>query len=273
MNDSRYCDLPACPLQAGAREPTRLDALGGEPLLTLDGVCRHFEGGAGVQGVDLTVHRGEILGVCGASGCGKSTLLRLIADREPPTAGRIERRFGRLGMVFQEPHLLPWLSARDNVALVRRDQPMENRRKAVEALASVGLEHAADQYPAQLSGGMRQRVGIARALAADPDLLLMDEPFSSLDYFTAVDLLELVRRRVLERDIAVVFVSHDVREVARLCDRVVVMGWTPGRLLDELFNPLPHDERECRPGALARFEDQLLEAIRRGQPDNVARDA
>jgi ABC-type nitrate/sulfonate/bicarbonate transport system ATPase subunit len=241
-------------------------------LLELDGVCRHFEGGAGVQGVDLTVHPGEILGICGVSGCGKSTLLRLIADRETPTAGRIERRFDRLGMVFQEPNLLPWLSARDNVSLVRRDRPESNRQAAVEALASVGLAYAADQYPAQLSGGMRQRVGIARALAADPDLLLMDEPFSSLDYFTAVNLLELVRQRVLERDIAVVFVSHDVREVARLCDRVVVMGETPGRLLDELFNPLPHDERNGRPGAMAHFEDRVLEAIRQGQSGNRARD-
>ncbi|MFO7582988.1 ABC transporter ATP-binding protein [Guyparkeria sp.] len=271
MNDPRYCDLRACPLQVETRRPPALDDTRGERLLALDGVCRHFEAGAGVQGVDLTVHRGEILGVCGASGCGKSTLLRLVAERETPTAGRIDRRFERLGMVFQEPHLLPWLSARDNVALVRRDHPTENRQAAAEALASVGLQHAVDQFPAQLSGGMRQRVGIARALAADPDLLLMDEPFSSLDYFTTVDLLELVRRRVLERDIAVVFVSHDVREVTRLCDRVVVMGGSPGRILDQLLNPLPHDERESRPGALARFEDQVLEAIRDGQPDGAAR--
>lgn len=271
MNDPRYCDLPACPIQAGARQRPRYAARSGESLLELDGVCRQFEGGAGVQGVDLTVHRGEILGICGASGCGKSTLLRLIADRDSPDAGRIERRFDRLGMVFQEPNLLPWLNARHNVSLVLRDRPGDNRQAAAEALTSVGLAQAADQYPAQLSGGMRQRVGIARALAADPDLLLMDEPFSSLDYFTSVDLLELVRRRVLERDIAVMFVSHDVREVARLCDRVVVMGETPGRLLDELFNPLPHDERDRRPGAMAHFEDQVLEAIRQGQSGHRAR--
>lgn len=266
MNESRYCDAPACPLKARLHEPSTLDETSGERLLAIDGVCRLFTGGAGVQAIDLAVHRGEIVGICGASGCGKSSLLRLVAGRDTPTAGRIDRRFARLGMVFQEPHLLPWLNARDNVALVRRDQPAQNREVALDALESVGLAHAAGQHPTQLSGGMRQRVGIARALAAEPDLLLMDEPFSSLDYFTAVDLLELVRRRVIEKGIAVMFVSHDVREVARLCDRVIVMGGSPGRGLDELNNPLPHAERGCRPGALAHFEDRILQAIRSAQP-------
>ncbi|WP_372986029.1 ABC transporter ATP-binding protein [Marinobacter sp.] len=212
----------------------------------------------------MTVRAGEIVGICGVSGSGKSTLLRLIADRETPTAGRMERGFERLGMVFQEPHLLPWLTAKDNVALVRRNGTEESRSAAADALTSVGLGHALDQYPAQLSGGMRQRVGIARALAAEPDLLLMDEPFSSLDYFTSMDLLELVRQRVLERHITVIFVSHDVRELVRLCDRVVVMGGSPGHLIDELPNPFPHGEREQHPGALARFEDKVLTAIRQG---------
>ncbi|MFN2381303.1 MAG: ABC transporter ATP-binding protein [Guyparkeria sp.] len=273
MTEYRDCDLPACPLQATTRRALRRLDGPENRLLELEGVCRAFDGGAGVRDIDLAVHRGDILGICGASGCGKSTLLRLVADREVPDAGRIRRHFGRLGMVFQEPNLLPWLSARDNVALVRTDRPDESRQAADEALAAVGLGHASSQYPATLSGGMRQRVGIARALAANPDLLLMDEPFSSLDYFTSVELLELVRQRVLERDIAVVFVSHDVREVARLCDRVVVMGGTPGRVLDELSNPLPHDERSCRPGTLTRFEDQVLDAIRRGQTESATRES
>lgn len=255
--------LTACPRQTTPRRP---GAGEGEALLILQGLERRFGTDAGIRKIDLTLRAGEILGICGVSGCGKSTLLRLIAARETPTAGRIERRFERLGMVFQEPHLLPWLTARDNVALVRRDSAQESRAAADVALASVGLEHARHQYPAQLSGGMRQRVGIARALAADADLLLMDEPFSSLDYFTSLDLLELVRRRVLERNIAVIFVSHDVREAARLCDRVAVMGGSPGRFIDTLSNPLSHAERERRPGALARFEDRVLTAIRRGQP-------
>ena len=268
MNERRlYCDMPACPLQTNRRgAPRRVDTPE-DRLLRLEGVSRAFDRHTGVRDIDLSVHRGEILGVCGASGCGKSTLLRLVAGRETPDAGHIRRDFSRLGMVFQDPNLLPWLNARDNVALVLKGATAEKQRAADEALGSVGLAQAADQYPATLSGGMRQRVGIARALAANPDLLLMDEPFSSLDYFTSVELLELVRQRVLARDIAVVFVSHDVREVVRLCDRVAVMGGAPGRVLDELSNPLPPIERGTRPGALARFEDQVLDAIRRGQPE------
>jgi len=241
-----------------------LDERVGETLLTLKGLSRRFATDAGVQGIDLTLQAGEILGICGVSGCGKSTLLRLVAGRETPTAGNIEARYKRLGMVFQEPHLLPWLTAQENVALVIRNCAAESQEVASEVLASVGLANVLDQYPAQLSGGMRQRVGIARALAANPDLLLMDEPFSSLDYFTSLDLLALVRRQVLERQIAVMFVSHDVREVTRLCDRVVVMGGSPGHLIEELLNPFPPGERERHPGALARFEDKVLSAIRCG---------
>ncbi len=230
-------------------------------LLRLHGVSRHFTGGAGVVDIDLTLPVGQTLGICGVSGCGKSTLLRLIAGLDLPDEGEIVGSVGRLGMVFQEPQLLPWLSARDNVQLVLG---AEQSDKALAALREVGLEQAAGRYPAQLSGGMRQRVGIARALAVEPELLLMDEPFASLDYFNRVELLELVRERIHERGITAVFVSHDVREIARLCDRVIVLGSQPGRILEHLHDPLPPLERDARPGRRAAFEERLLQSIRAG---------
>lgn len=234
-----------------------------EPLLSLRGVARAFEGGAGVSGIDLDLRPGETLGICGVSGCGKSTLLRLIAGLDTPDSGAIQRPEGRLGMVFQEPQLLPWLTAQGNVELVL-GPGHEDRARA--ALREVGLEHAAGRYPAQLSGGMRQRVGIARALAIEPEVLLMDEPFASLDYFNRIELLELVRDRVRERRIAAVFVSHDVREIVRLCDRVIVLGGQPGRILERLADPLSPAARDARPGRRAAFEERLLEAIRMGAP-------
>lgn len=243
-----------------------------EIILRLQNVSRWFEAGAGVTNLDLELHAGEVLGICGMSGCGKSTLLRLIADLEQPDQGTIERHHQRPGMVFQEDQLLPWLTARENVELVlpksasddtgttQRTQ-LARRAQAEAGLEEVGLEKARNQYPAQLSGGMRQRVGIARALAGSPDLLLLDEPFASLDYFTSLQLLDLVASRVQERSIGAVFVSHDVREIARLCDRVLVMGGRPGRLLAAMPNPLPASEREARPGTMAAFEKVILDSI------------
>lgn len=239
-----------------------------KPLLSLRGVARSFEGGAGVTGIDLDLRPGETLGICGVSGCGKSTLLRLVAGLEIPDCGEIQRPPGRLGMVFQEPQLLPWLTALGNVELVLGPGHEDRARSA---LREVGLEHAAGRYPAQLSGGMRQRVGIARALAIEPEVLLMDEPFASLDYFNRIELLELVRERVDERRIAAVFVSHDVREIVRLCDRMIVLGDQPGRILERLADPLPPAERDTRPGRRAAFEERLLAAIRGGTPGRDGR--
>ncbi|ABM60996.1 ABC transporter ATP-binding protein [Halorhodospira halophila] len=230
-----------------------------QPVVALDGISRIFAGGGGLSPVDLAVSPGEVVGVTGASGCGKSTLLRLIAGRETASSGAIERHYSRLGMVFQEPTLLPWLTVQGNVELVL--SPSE-RPRAREALHHVGLESAASQYPAQLSGGMRQRVGIARALAGHPDLLLMDEPFSSLDYINRAELLELVRERVLGAGVAVIFVSHDVREIVQLCHRILVIGGTPGRVQAELHHPAPAHGPQRRPGALANLEERVLAAIR-----------
>jgi len=230
-----------------------------QPVVTLDGVSRIFAGGVGLSSVDLAVSSGEVVGVTGTSGCGKSTLLRLIAGLETASSGTIERNYKRLGMVFQEPTLLPWLTAQENVELVLN--PSE-RPRAREALRRVGLESAANQYPAQLSGGMRQRVGIARALAGHPDLLLMDEPFSNLDYLNRTELLELVRERVLGTGVAVIFVSHDVREIVQLCHRILVIGGKPGRVKAELHNPALAHGPQRRHGALANLEQRVLAAIR-----------
>ncbi|GLU48743.1 ABC transporter ATP-binding protein [Nocardiopsis ansamitocini] len=200
---------------------------------------------------DLTteVPGGQFLSLLGPSGCGKSTLLRLIAGLEHPTSGTIEvggttvtAPHPDLGMVFQEDLLMPWRTVIDNILLqadVRRADRKAMRDRARELLAQVGLEACENKYPRELSGGMRQRVGICRAILHDPRLLLMDEPFAALDAMTrdqmAVDLADMAA----QRDTTVVFVTHSISEAVFLSDRILVMSPRPGRVVADITVDLP----------------------------------
>jgi NitT/TauT family transport system ATP-binding protein len=211
-------------------------------LVTIAGLGKSFRNGvAALEGVDLGVAEGEFLSVLGPSGCGKSTLLRIIAGLTPPSAGRLDWHAddmaGRIGFVFQDPTLMPWAKVWDNVYLplqlagVARD---EARMRIAEILAAVGLQGFEQSYPRELSGGMRMRVSIARALVTEPRLLLLDEPFAALDEITRSklneDLLALWRRHRC----TVVFVTHSVFESVFLSNRIVVMAKRPGRVTSEV---------------------------------------
>jgi len=202
-----------------------------EPLLSLSGVVKRYANGQlALDGLDLTVGAGEFVSLVGPSGCGKSTALRLMAGLETPSTGKLRRRGGEmpaLGFVFQDPTLMPWARVADNVFLPLRlaGQSRDEAAAAVhEALERVGLAQRADAWPRELSGGMRMRVSIARALVTRPQLLLMDEPFAALDEISRQrlddDLLALWR----EQQFAVVFVTHSVDEAVYLSERVLVMA-------------------------------------------------
>jgi NitT/TauT family transport system ATP-binding protein len=195
-------------------------------------------GAASVRALDdvsLTVARGEFTCLIGASGCGKSTLLSLVAGLERPTAGTIGVG-GAVALMFQEAALFPWLTAAGNVELALRGRGIvgkERQQKARELLDTVRLGGFGGKRPHELSGGMRQRAALARALAQDADVLLMDEPFGALDAMTRDvlhDELDRVRERVGKR-LTVLFVTHNVREAVRLGDRVVVLSSRPGRVI------------------------------------------
>ena len=229
------------------------------PLVALRGVTKRYGTGTlALNGIDLSIRQGEFVALLGASGCGKSTLLRILAGRPGPSSGTIDwpqavhdatgEPLRDIGFVFQEPTLMPWTTAVKNVALPLRLEGMarsERLDRAAEALRRVGLSGFEHAYPRALSGGMKMRVSIARALVTHPDILLMDEPFAALDEITRFrlnnDLIEIWR----ETGVTVVFVTHSVFESVYLARRVAVMAPRPGRITREIAIAAPHPRGEA----------------------------
>jgi NitT/TauT family transport system ATP-binding protein len=218
--------------------------------------------------LDLSIGAGEFVSIVGPSGCGKSTLLMLISGLIPPTTGTIavggapvKRAVGNVAVVFQRDVLLDWRTVLANVLLpveIKKLDPATHRPKARELLRSVGLEEFEDKYPGELSGGMRQRVAICRALVQDPGLLLMDEPFGALDALTREQMnLDLQRMWLRDRN-TVLFITHSIEEAVLLSDRVVVMSSRPGRITDVVWNDLPRPR-----GAHTRSEARFVEHVER----------
>jgi len=238
--------------------------------VSVRGVTKRFGAAPNVlEDVSLEVAEGEFLCLLGASGCGKSTLLGLVADLDQPTLGTVEVRGGKPALMFQEPALFPWLTARENVELALRLRDVgkkERRVRSAELLELVRLKDAGDKRVHELSGGMRQRVAMARALAQDSHVLLMDEPFAALDAITR-DVLheELVRIRESQQ-LTVLFVTHNVREAVRLGDRVVLLSSRPGRVVKEYAVGIGQPRRIESPevaGLAVTITDDLRTEIRR----------
>ncbi|GAA1129177.1 ABC transporter ATP-binding protein [Microbacterium natoriense] len=208
-----------------------------DPAVRLSHVTKRYGSGPVVlDDISLDIAPGEFICLLGASGCGKSTLLNLVAGLEPVTSGGIETPDGGAAVMFQESALMPWLTARQNVelALRLRGVPRGDRRAEAERLlGTVNLAEAADKRPHELSGGMRQRVALARALAQDRAVLLMDEPFAALDAITRDLLHEELERVWRATGRTIVFVTHNVREAARLGQRVILLSSRPGRIAGE----------------------------------------
>jgi len=226
------------------------------PLVALRGVSKTFPTGThALAGLDLEVRAGEFLALLGPSGCGKSTALRIIAGLSEPTEGAVEwaatatsaGNENRIGFVFQEPTLMPWANVFNNVLLPLNlhGAPASQAAGRVDAvLGRVGLRQFGRAYPRELSGGMRMRVSIARALVTEPELLLMDEPFAALDEITRFKLNDDLLQMWQALRTTVVFVTHSVFESVYLSNRVVVMGTRPGRVLTELAIDAPYPREQ-----------------------------
>ena len=207
--------------------------------LSMQGVGVRFPTGVqALDRLDLEIERGEFLSLLGPSGCGKSTALRLAAGLAQPTTGRMQRAPDmRLGFVFQEPTLMPWATVFDNVRLPLRLQGRSAasvRDEVMQVLDLVGLTEFAAAFPRELSGGMRMRVSMARALATRPNLLLLDEPFAALDEITRGRLDDDLRRIWREQSLTVVFVTHSVYEAVYLSSRIAVFSGRPGRIVESI---------------------------------------
>jgi len=253
-------------------------------LLDIRNVSRSFPKGSGeellvLENVDLTIRSGEIVGLLGRSGSGKSTLLRIIAGLITPSSGHASCRGSAIqgpphgvSMVFQSFALFPWLTVLQNVELGLEAlgvDAAERRTRALAAIDLIGLDGFESAYPKELSGGMRQRVGFARALVVDPDLLLMDEPFSALDVLTAetlrTDLIDLwIEGRLPIKSI--VMVTHNIEEAVLMCDRILVFSSNPGRIAAEIKVTLPHPRNRLDPPFRQLVDSIYARMTQRSEP-------
>jgi NitT/TauT family transport system ATP-binding protein len=263
--------------------PTRAGA-----LLEVRGICQAYHKDATadlvvLEGVDLTLREGEMVALLGRSGSGKSTLLRIVSGLLRPTSGDVVWRgepvlgpAEGVAMVFQSFALFPWLTVEENVELgleARGVPRAERARRAEEAIDLIGLGGFESAYPKELSGGMRQRVGLARALVVHPDLLLMDEPFSALDVLTAetlrTDLIDLWSEGRLPLK-SVLMVTHNIEEAVLMCDRILVFSSNPGRVAHELTVPFPHPRNRLDPEFRALVDEIYGVMTRRPTPRAAA---
>ncbi|HXZ69212.1 MAG TPA: ABC transporter ATP-binding protein [Alphaproteobacteria bacterium] len=224
-------------------------------LLRLEAVTKEFPGTRALDGISLDVMRGEVIALLGPSGCGKSTLLRLIAELDTPTSGAIswpglnaaKPAPGEIGFVFQEPTLMPWASVEANITLPLEligRTPIAGDTTVSDLIKSVGLQGFEHALPRTLSGGMRMRVSLARALSTKPSILLLDEPFAALDEITRHALNDALLKLRAERELTIVFVTHSVFESVYLADRVTLFSPRPGRITQTFEIAAPPDRTQ-----------------------------
>lgn len=239
--------------------------------LSLREVSKTFVNGTSavtaLERLTLDVGKSEFVCIVGASGCGKSTLLNIVAGLEQPSSGTVNTDGARIALMFQESALFPWLTVAENIGMplkLRRVPRKLRDARVADLLSVVRLSDFADERPHRLSGGMRQRVALARALAQDADAVLMDEPFGALDAMTRDLLHDELESIWAERRMTVLFVTHNVREAARLADRIVLLGSRPGRVLQEFAVDIPRPRRIESPevsALAAEVTDQLRKEV------------
>jgi NitT/TauT family transport system ATP-binding protein len=222
--------------------------------LTVKGLNKNFADLKVIQNWDITIEEAEKVVILGPSGSGKTTFLRLLAGLEKPTSGSIEIRTARIGFVFQEPRLIPWRTVYENLRFV------SDSGDVTGLLAALKLSGFEEYYPAQLSGGMQQRVNLARALITDPELLMLDEAFTSLDFPIKMSIFNELLQQWRKRRFTILAITHDLKEALYIADRIIVLSSTPSRIIKEFKVDLPEPRDFYSPEFLEQ-EARLLRLI------------
>jgi len=244
-----------------------------DSAFALKGVSHHFGETEVLRDISLEIACGEFVAIVGPSGCGKTTLLSLLSGHFKPARGKIERR-GDERLIFQQGGLFPWLTVNGNIAMGLKAvaDPLERSRQLCELIDLIRLNGFESHYPHQLSAGMRQRVELARALAGPSNTLLMDEPFSSLDYLATIRMRGELARILRERPRTVLLVTHDIDEAAQLADRVIVLTERPAQIRREFSILTPRPRRVTHP-EVVRVIARLLMELSDGQEDSDSRES
>ncbi|MDR7077481.1 NitT/TauT family transport system ATP-binding protein [Neobacillus niacini] len=254
--------------------------------LVIDGISKVFENKGrqtvALEGIDLVVKKEEFVAIVGPSGCGKSTLLNIIAGLTSPTAGEVyferndeDTNLPKISIVFQEAGLMPWRTVKENINLGLEKMKIsgEEKQKRIEKyIKMVGLEGFEDAYPHQLSGGMKQRVGIARALTTKPDLLLMDEPLSALDAQTRMVMQEELLNIWNQEKHRTIYVTHNIEEAVYLADKIIVLSRRPGRIKSIIQIDLPKNSRKEHPVELLNYRETIWNLIKEDAAQAIKED-
>lgn len=227
-------------------------------MLDITNLRKEYKGLCVLQNFNLHVEKDEILAIVGPSGCGKSTLLNLIAGITKGYEGEISNRANKTGYVFQEDRILPWLTVYENIKIVRKQ---EDERRIQELIRKMHLEGFEDYYPGQLSGGMRQRCGIARAFYFGSELLLMDEPFKSLDCKLRLEMLQHLNDIWQDEKKTVIFVTHDIEEALMIADRIVILKNRPSNLMKEVKLERVDGLRDITSKQMMQLKNELVQLI------------
>lgn len=223
-------------------------------LINIADLEKSFHGRKVLDNITLSVDKSERIAIIGPSGSGKTTLLRIISGLETPSQGIVEIQTHNIGYVFQEPRLIPWRNVEENLLFVKQDADLE------DILAKIRLQGYKKHYPHQLSGGMKQRVNLARALITNPDLLIMDEAFSSLDLPIKLGIINDVLSQWQERGFTMLIVTHDLKEALLLADRIVILSSSPGQIVEDMSLDLELNRKISDP-ALLKLEADILHIL------------